>query len=315
MSPYKVLVSTKDLDRQEWLKYRRQGIGGSDAAAICGLSPYSSAFQVYLDKIGEAPEKEDSECMRQGRDLEAYVASRCEEKEGLKTRRKNAMLQSIEHPFMLADVDRLIEGKNEGLECKTTSIFNNGALEDGVIPTQYQMQCHHYMAVTGADAWWLAVLVLNKAFYTFRIERDEEIIDNLVAIEKRFWEENVLAKSMPMPDGSKEAGNLIKNMFGEPSDEVLDLSSTYDSDLDRYQEVSELIKGLETEKETIKQRLQLQMGNSSKAITSRYIISCSKYQRESLDSKTLKAEHPDIYSKYLKTSDTQRFSIKLNGGI
>ena len=114
-------ISTKNMSREDWLSLRRTGIGGSDAGAICGLNPYSSPLDVYFNKTGEAPETEDNEAMRQGRDLEEYVARRFTEETGLKVRRSNQMYRSIEHPFMIADIDRLIIGEDAGLECKTAN--------------------------------------------------------------------------------------------------------------------------------------------------------------------------------------------------
>lgn len=70
----KKLVSTLNLSRDEWLKYRKQGIGGSDAGAICGLNPYTTAMHVYYNKTSETVSDTDSEAMRQGRDLEDYAA-------------------------------------------------------------------------------------------------------------------------------------------------------------------------------------------------------------------------------------------------
>ena len=70
----KRLVSTLNLDKKEWLKYRKQGIGGSDAGAVCGLNPYHTAMQVYQDKTSEEIEEIDNEAMRQGREFEDYVA-------------------------------------------------------------------------------------------------------------------------------------------------------------------------------------------------------------------------------------------------
>lgn len=72
----KKVVSTLNLDKKEWLKYRKQGIGGSDAGAICGLNPYRSAMQVYQDKTSDKIEDNDNEAMRQGRELEEYVSHR-----------------------------------------------------------------------------------------------------------------------------------------------------------------------------------------------------------------------------------------------
>lgn len=148
----KKLVSTLNLSRDEWLKYRKQGIGGSDAGAICGLNPYTTAMHVYYDKTSETVSDTDSEAMRQGRDLEDYVARRFMEASGKKVRRANAIFCHEDHPFMLANVDRMVSGENAGLECKTASPYMAAKWKDGSIPMHYQIQCYHYMAVCGA-AW------------------------------------------------------------------------------------------------------------------------------------------------------------------
>ena len=94
-----------NLDRREWLKLRKTGIGGSDAGAICGLNPYSSPMNVYRDKTCDIPdEQEDNEAIRQGHDLEEYVAQRFMEATGLKVRKSNFMYRGVENPFMIADV-------------------------------------------------------------------------------------------------------------------------------------------------------------------------------------------------------------------
>ena len=80
----KKIVLTNHLSHDEWLTYRKMGIGGSDAGAICGLNPYSTAISVYLDKISSDTEDIDNEAMRQGRDLEDYVAERFMEATNLK---------------------------------------------------------------------------------------------------------------------------------------------------------------------------------------------------------------------------------------
>ena len=111
-------IPTAGLGRENWLRLRKNGIGGSDAGAICGLDPYASPMSVYLDKTSEDVSGEDNEAMRQGRDLEDYVARRFMEESGLKVRRSNMMYRNKEHPFMLADVDRLVVGQDTGLECR-----------------------------------------------------------------------------------------------------------------------------------------------------------------------------------------------------
>lgn len=97
----KKLVSTLNLDKKEWLKYRKGGIGGSDAGAICGLNPYRTAIQVYNDKRTNEIEEFDNEAMREGRDLEEYVARRFMETTGKKVRRANTMFYDEENMRMM----------------------------------------------------------------------------------------------------------------------------------------------------------------------------------------------------------------------
>ena len=170
------------LNRQEWLALRKTGIGGSDAGAVCGANPYSSAMKVYLDKTEDAEEgqEQDSEAIRIGNDLEGYVARRFTEATGLKVRKSNFMYRSVEHPFMIADVDRLVVGEDAGLECKTASPYQAEKWTDGNMPLHYVMQCYHYMAVTGKRTWYLAVVILGREFIWRRLEWDENLISGLV---------------------------------------------------------------------------------------------------------------------------------------
>ena len=130
----KKLVSTLNLSRDEWLKYRKQGIGGSDAGAICGLNPYTTAMHVYYDKTSETASDTDSEAMRQGRDLEDYVARRFMEASGKKVRRANAIFCHEDHPFMLANVDRMVSGEN--VHSKTAKSTNTET--HNTVPLQFK---------------------------------------------------------------------------------------------------------------------------------------------------------------------------------
>lgn len=137
-------------------------------------------------------EEFDNEAMRQGREFEDYVARRFMEATGKKVRRSNFMYYDETYPFMLADVDRMIVGENAGLECKTASPYLADKWKDGEIPISYQIQCHHYMSVCDADAWYIAVVIYGREFRYYRIERDEEALSDLRQIEQNFWENHVL---------------------------------------------------------------------------------------------------------------------------
>jgi putative phage-type endonuclease len=306
-----VLVNTLNLERDEWLEHRRCGIGGSDAAAIAGLNPWKSAISVYLDKIGQGKPVEDNERMRIGRDLEDYVAKRFEEATGMGVRRRNAVLQHPEYNFMLANVDRLLVGKDEGLECKTTNSYAKKDWEDEEIPVHYEIQCHHYMAVTGYSAWWIACLIGNEKFVYKKINRDEDVINHLVQIEKSFWENHVLKKQMPAPDGSDDAGNLLQEMYPQSvPDSSINLDDKFLPLIQRRDEIDEMLESLEQEKEKINQEIQCEMGEFEIALIADRKVTWKTINSNRFDSKTFKKEYPDLYKKYTKQSSHRRFQIK-----
>ncbi|MBB2775753.1 UNVERIFIED_ORG: putative phage-type endonuclease [Comamonas terrigena] len=110
------LVSTKDMEREDWLEVRRTGIGSSDAAAAIGLNPYQSQLELWMQKTGKADllptvdRSDDSSPMFWGTLLEPIVAAHYTKRTGNKVRRVNAVLQHPEHPWMLANVDREVVG-------------------------------------------------------------------------------------------------------------------------------------------------------------------------------------------------------------
>lgn len=305
----KRLVATKNLPKEEWLRYRKQGIGGSDAGAVCGFNPYRSKMQVYYDKISENIEECDNEAMRQGRDLEEYVAQRFTEATGMKVRRANAMFYDEQHPFMFADVDRMIVGKNAGLEIKTASPYMESQWSDDKIPLSYQMQCFHYMSVMGADAWYLAVLIYGRKFKYYKIERDEEIIHNLIRLEQSFWEEHILKRCPPEPDGSETTDKVLAEQFGRAREVSIPLSG-FNEKLQRREEVMQLLKKLDTEKNQIEQELKLYMGDAERAENEQYQITWKNVITNRIDTKLLKAEQPEVFAKYQKESLSRRFVVK-----
>ena len=298
-------------DKQNWLEQRKHGIGGSDAGAICGLNPYTSAMKIYLDKTSDIIDEYDNEAMRQGRDLEEYVAQRFTDETGKKVRHTNFMYISKNHPFMFANVDRVIVGENAGLECKTASAYSANQWEDGNIPAHYIVQCNHYMAVTGADRWYLAVVILGKAFRYVCIERDEKVISDLISIEERFWNYNVLQCIPPEPDGSDASEQYLKAIYNKTTPRKELVLSGYDQELKRHDELEELINKLEKEKKTIEEKIKISMDDAETAYADNYIISWRLYDQERLDTKKLKIEKPDVYENYLKKISTRRFTIKV----
>lgn len=305
----KKLVSTVNLDKAEWLKYRKQGIGGSDAGAICGLNPYRTAMQVYYDKTSDEIEEIDNEAMRQGREFEDYVARRFMEATGKKVRRANYMFQDEVHPFMLADVDRMLVGENAGLECKTASPYMADKWKDGNIPLSYQIQCHHYMAVCNADAWYIAVLIYGREFKYYKIERDEQVIADLIQIEQDFWENHVEKKILPEPDGSKLADSVIAEYFKNTIIETIPLTG-FDEKLKRRQELVDVIARMDTEKKQIEQELKIYLGEAEQAENEYFRVMWKVVTSNRIDVTRLKEEEPSIYERYLQPTQSRRFTVQ-----
>lgn len=306
----KRLVSTVNLDRDTWLQYRKKGIGGSDAGAVCGLNPYSSPMKVYYDKTSDEVSDYDNEAMRQGRDLEDYVARRFTEETGLKVRRANAIFYDEERPYMLADADRLIVGQRAGLECKTVSPYSADKWKDGAIPMHYQLQCYHYMSVFQADCWYLAALIFGKELIIRKIGRDEETIGFLRKIEGDFWKNYVEKRVLPPPDGSEVSDKLILEAFGRGKVGVEIPLSGFRDKLSRRSELESLIDRMETEKKQIEQELKLYIGEAEAAEGEGYRVTWKNVISNRIDSKQLKTEKPDVYQKYLKPTNSRRLTIK-----
>lgn len=301
-------ISTLNMPHDEWLAHRQKSIGGSDASSIIGLNPYSSPYTVWADKLGKIPPKEDNEAMRQGRDLEFYVAERFCEATGKKVRRENFILINPDYPFAHANVDRMVIGEDAGLECKTTSALNMKNFKNGAFPDTYYVQCVHYMMVTGCKKWYLAVLVLNKEFMVFEIERDEEEIEALAKSEADFWK-LVESRTAPMADGASSTTNTISVLYPESSDDSVSLLA-YEAELQQYIALSAQIKELEKLKDEMANKVKAFLGEAGKGETDNYKVTWASSSRSTFDSKRFASDHKDIdLSEYYKTSSYRTFKV------
>lgn len=306
----KNIANVSKLTRDEWLKLRQKGIGGSDAAAACGLNPWKSKAQLFFEKTGQVNgDLKDNEILRQGRDLEDYVAKRFCEATGKKVRRNNFMMVDEKYPFLLADIDREVVGENAILECKTTSPFAKNKWDDGAIPINYELQCHHYMMVTGAEKCYIACLIFSTDFIIREIPRDEEVIEMLKAQEIDFWENYVQKGEIPAPDGSKQYDDALKKRFKGGLEDKVDIKIGHDT-FKYYLERKSLIKSLEKQNKEVEQTIKLQLENNDYGENEFLTVSYKPYTSNRFDSKRFKKEEPDLYKKYIKQSQGRRFNLK-----
>ncbi|WP_175786949.1 YqaJ viral recombinase family protein [Burkholderia anthina] len=300
------LVETKDLSRDDWLSVRRNGIGGSDAAAAVGLNPYMSPLELWLDKTGRAdgmsrPEPDDTTSPTYwGTLLEPIVAAVYTKQTGNRVRRVNAVLRHPTIPWMLANVDREVLGSCDVqlLECKTAGEFGARLWRDGV-PEYVELQVQHQLAVTGKQVAHVAVLLCGQALEVFRIERDDGLIARLVELEGRFWR-YVTADTPPPADGSESAERALRHLYpghGGTVDFTGDvrLSSVF-SDLVAVRAEIEVRQAVEAQ---LKQAIQQAMGDATRAQFEAGEVSF-KRSKDSLtvDLKRLLADHPEYETQY-----------------
>ena len=170
-----VLASTENMSYEDWLEHRKLGIGGSDASVVCGINKYKSPVELWMDKTGQLPPQEAGEAAYWGTQLESIVRDEFTKRTGIEVTKPTVILQSEEHPFMLANLDGTCEVLDVGtciFEAKTASAYKAGEWED-TIPDEYQLQIQHYMAVTGYAGAYIAVLIGGNTFRWKFVERDE----------------------------------------------------------------------------------------------------------------------------------------------
>lgn len=316
------LVSTKNLSRDEWLKVRQTGIGGSDAAAAVGLNPYQSQLELWMIKTGREDQlpkvdpEDDSSPMYWGNVLEPIVASHYAKRTGRKVRRVNAVLQ---HPdkdkaWMLANLDYSVVGSSDVqiLECKTAGEFGARLWRDGV-PEYVQCQVQHQLAVTGKAAAEVCVLLCGQEIQIHRIERDDALIERLIELERRFWE-YVETDTPPPADGSESAGEALRYLYPQDNGEVVDftddphLSDVFDQLVTARGE----LKALALHEERLKQTLQQAMGEATRASFLRGSISWKRSKDSSaLDTRALLQDLPELMREYSVTRPgSRRFLVR-----
>ena len=302
------ITKVKTANHDEWLKLRSQYIGGSDAASVVGLNQFSSPYALWAEKTGKVSGFGGNLATEVGTYLEDFVAKKFEEETGKKVRKVNQSIFNSDYPWAIANIDRDIVGEDAGLEIKTTSELNLKKFKGGDYPANYYCQCVHYMAVTGKQRWYLAVLIGNREFRWFVIERDEAEITALMDAEKAFWW-HVTNNTPPDADGAQATTDAIKAMYEDSTDDVVDLFP-HQADLDQYQALTKQIKELETLKNEMANRVKAFMGNSGGGECDKYRVSWKSTTRSTFDVKRFAEDHQDIdLSEYYKESSARTFRV------
>lgn len=303
-----MIEKVKTANHDEWLKLRGQYIGGSDAAAVVGLNAYASPYSLWAEKTGKVPGFAGNLATEVGTYLEEFVAQKFAQETGKKVRKCNASFLNSQYPFAIANIDREIVGEDAGLEIKTTDTLSLKKFKGGEYPANYYCQCVHYMAVTGKKRWYLAVLIGNKEFKWFTIERDEAEITALMTAERDFWE-YVKTDTPPAVDGTQATSDALNAIYATNDNSVADLTA-YTENLRQYMALKQQIKELEKAADETANRIKLFMGDSGGGVCDGFRVSWKSQTRSSFDRKRFEKDNPDIdLTGYFKQSTSRPFKV------
>ena len=307
-----ILVETENLSKEEWLRWRKCGIGGSDVSCLLGINKWKSEIELWLDKTNQTNEPPvENEAMSWGTIMEPVIRNYFSEITGKTVVECKAMLCHPEHPFMLADVDGVtVDDDNNPaiLEIKTASEFKRSDWDEGV-PAYYETQVQHYLCVTGVKKAYVAVLIGGNSFKIYEVNADEEIQSMLIAVEKNFWNK-VQNMIRPEMDGSDAAKDLLDKLYHGGVAETIVMPDEAIEYVDAYIEACAEEDNAKAKKQDASNHIKEILGDYDKATCMGHSISWKSVSTERLDTKALKEAEPEIYAKYAKTTVSRRFTLK-----
>jgi putative phage-type endonuclease len=293
---------------EEWKALRHKYIGGSDAAAVVGMNAWVSPYALWAEKTGRLPGFEGNLATEVGTYLEEFVAQKFAQETGKKVRKCNQSWFNDQYPWAIANIDREIVGEDAGLEIKTTSEMNTQKFKGGEYPANYYVQCMHYLAVTGKKRWYLAVLIGNREFKWFTIERDEDEINALMDAEKKF-KQLVDSNTPPQADGASSTSDTLFTLYPDSIDEAIGIGS-FERELDNYFRLKEQKKNIDMVIDGIENRIKAHLGECARGEGEKYKVSWKTQYRSTFDSKKFVADHPEMdVSAYYKRSNSRPFKV------
>ena len=309
------IVKIKTADREEWKELRSHYIGGSDAAAVVGLNPYSSAYALWAEKTGLTHGFDGNLATEVGTYLEEFIAKKFETETGKKVRKVNQSFFNSEYPWAIANIDRAIVGEDAGLEIKSTDSLNLSKFHDKEYPANYYAQMVHYMAITGKSKWYLAVLIGHKEFRWYEIERDQAEIDALMLAESDLWT-HVQEKTPPPVDGTEATSKTISAIYeNSNAGETVDLLPIF-KELQTFQEIKKQIETLEKIRDEAANKIKLYMGTANKGCYEDWSVSWTTSNRSTFNRAQFEKDNPHIdLSSYYKISKQRRFCVTEPKGV
>ncbi len=296
---------------KEEIEDRVNYLGASDSAASLGMSRYKTQLQLWGEKCGQLQPTDISErtSVKLGDKMEEAVAEMFTERTGLQVE-KIPMITHPNYDFIRARPDRKVIDENAGVECKYVGIRRSKEFEEDQIPQEFLIQCHHQNMVCGFDRTYLAYVIGNEVDDFKIIERDENIIQQILQGELNFWNNFVVPGIMPMQITAKDSNTLLSLFpYSEPNEVV-----QFDEETGKMIEFRNALVmdkfNVETQISAYENQIKAKMGNAEKGICTGFDVYWESQSRNSLNVDLLKKERPQIYSQYLRTINSRKFTIK-----
>lgn len=300
---------------EKQVKERINYLGGGDAAAILGLSRYRTALQVWALKTNQITPQDISQEMpvKLGNMLEETVCKLFEEETGKVLIPAPETLFHPKYKFIGGNLDRLVQGENALFEAKTTNSFKQSEWEDkDEIPVEYQIQCQHYLIVTGLARAYIGCLIGNRKFVWRIIERNEKLLEDILKKEVKFWQDFIVPKIMPMQITSEDS-SILYTLFPQAAPEsIIELGDDVSALCEALDSMQADYKVLEMEIEKQKNELRARMKTYETAVTPKYKITWKNQKERRVDVTLLKKEEPAIYEKYAPEKEKRvlRLSVR-----
>lgn len=295
----------------KYLEERRKLIGGSDVAAILGLSPFRTAYQVYQEKRKEVEDWKGNEATDWGSRLEPAIRQWYSDTTGRSVKVPDKLLVHPKYPFMGASLDGFTDD-GRVVEIKTARSGKNwGEPETNQIPDYYAVQVHHYMTITGFQVADIPVSIAGGSPSLYIVEADKEISEMIIEACAKFWER---VQSSNPPDPVTYADAVAR--FGKIKTEgSLIASGNAILDILQIKNVRDEIKKLEEREEYLKGNLITYLGESGDTLVNESGETLLTYKltngRKMFDAKAFERDQPNLYQRYLKTSEpSKRFLLK-----
>lgn len=291
---------------------RTKYLGGSDVAAILGISPWKTQLDVYLDKVQPRAQEYNparERILTRGKRMEPYVIDLLQEETGLEIVRRGQRYIDPEHGFIAAEIDAEA-ASGENIEIKTSSPFKSrewGEEQSDEIPVYYTAQAMHGLMVTGAPRCIFGVLIGADDFRVYQVERDEETIAAIRAKEIEFWD-RVMRRDAPEPATVAD----VLTLYGvTDSGAAVECNEAIEADYLALKTMREEIKQLEKLADAREDRIKLYMGDASiLTLRGTPLATWKRQTAMRLDQKALAREQTDIFEQYKRLSETRVFRLK-----